>query len=251
MKTIYIGWDSREWEAYDVAKKSILAYSDWEDLRIVPLELHSLKIKALLTRPIERRGEQLWCPISEAPMSTEFAISRFCVPFLQNNGWALFIDCDVLCLADIGELFALADDKYAVMVVKHTQESGPTTKMDNQLQTFYNRKNWSSMVLWNTEHSSNQRLTREALNTWPGRDLHAFKWLNDDEIGELPNEWNYLVGVNPPMENPKLVHFTLGGCWIEAWTPAGEWDELWLKQQSLLNFKLPLEQVEPELTTVG
>jgi len=67
-------------------------------------------------------------------------------------------------------------------------------------------------VLWHVDHPANQRLTLDVLNTWPGRDLHAFKWLNDDEIGELPHEWNYLIGVDPPddVEKAKLLHYTLG-----------------------------------------
>ena len=82
--------------------------------------------------------------------------------------------------------------------------------MDGQIQTFYARKNWSSVVLWNLDHPGNKRLTLEHLNTKPGRDLHAFKWLSDDEIGELPVEWNWLVGVYEPNDQAKLLHFTLG-----------------------------------------
>ena len=59
----------------------------------------------------------------------------------------------------------------------------------------YSRKNWSSVVLWNWAHPANRRLTLEMVNTLPGRDLHAFCWLDEWEIGELPVEWNYLVGV--------------------------------------------------------
>src|SRR5205823_1871133 len=127
---------------------------------------------------------------SDAPMSTEFAISRFCVPFLQSEGWAVFADCDILCWSDINELFALANDKYAVMVVQHKPLSDTGVKMDGQMQTIYNCKNWSSLVLWNCGHPANQRLNLEKLNTWPGRHLHAFKWLQNGEIGELPEYWN-------------------------------------------------------------
>lgn len=169
-------------------------------------------------------------------MATEFAISRFCVPFLQHNGWALFVDCDIVCLADIRELFALADDRYAVMVVKHKQESGPETKMDGQAQTYYSRKNWSSVMLFNCGHPSHERLSQEDLNTWPGRDLHAFNWLEDEVIGELPAEWNWLVNVEPDMERPKIAHFTLGGPWIKDWKET-HWDGIWLDELSRLHPK--------------
>jgi len=238
--TVWIGYDPREKIAYDVAEYSIHRHN-WPTNKTVvtiALELDDVRGSGLLTRPVEMKDGRMWCPISQAPMATEFAISRFCVPFLHKDGWALFVDCDILCLSNINELFALADDKYAVMVVKHKQQMtdgvhgingdgflvhsecdqcraiamNPKThlKMDNQLQTFYARKNWSSVMLINASHPANKRLTLEALNTWPGRDLHAFKWLKDEEIGELPLEWNYLVGVSPKVERPKLIHFTLG-----------------------------------------
>ena len=132
--TVFLGWDPRETEAYEVARNSILRHTRPEQVEVIPLKLGRLH---QFTRPIERRGNQLWCPISNAPMATEFAISRFCVPLIHKEGWALFADCDIVCTADIEELFALADDRYAVMVVKHKQEAGPDTKMDGQLQTFY------------------------------------------------------------------------------------------------------------------
>ena len=190
----------------------------------MPIELCNMG--HILTRPIEKKDGRLWCPISQAPMATEFAISRFVVPFLCKSGWALFVDCDVICLADIKELFDLADDKYAVMVVKHEYVPKETTKMDGQVQTTYSRKNWSSVMLFNCSHPSNKNLTLEVLNTWPGRDLHAFKWLKDDEIGELPCEWNYLVDVNPKPDVPKLAHLTLGGPWLPEW-PGGSCDKVW------------------------
>lgn len=173
----------------------------------------------MLTRPIEQKDGRLWCPISQAPMATEFAISRFCVPFLQKSGWSLFVDSDIVCLDDIENLFALADPQYAVMCVKHNQESGPKMKMDGQIQTYYSRKNWSSVMLFNCDHPSNRNLTLEALNTWPGRDLHAFKWLKDEDIGALPPEWNILVGVQEIDDSTTMgiLHYTLGGMWLPNW----------------------------------
>lgn len=223
MKTIYMGYDKRESLAYDVALYSISKRAK------EPIIIHGLTLDSvsdILTRPIETRinendQEQLWCPISDAPMTTEFAISRFTVPFLQKSGWALFMDCDMVCLADIGELFALADNKYAVMCVKHNHN--PTEKYHDagRLQTFYRRKNWSSVVLWNMDHEANKRFTIEDLNKLPGRDLHAFFWLKDEEIGELPQEWNFLVGVNEGMlEDQKMLHYTNGSpAWGKDWQP--------------------------------
>jgi hypothetical protein len=222
--TVFLGWDSREQKAYDVARNSIWKRTQ-HPIQIIPLKLQHL---GMLTRPIEKRDGKMWCPISEAPMSTEFAISRFCVPFLKDRGWALFADCDIICWSDIKELFALADDKYAVMCVKHDNgepgtffTQGVSLKMDGQLQTFYARKNWSSVVLWNCDHPNTKRLSLQMLNTLPGRDLHAFSWLNDEEIGELPQQWNWLVNVTPGEPEKKGIwHYTLGGPWFEKYKDA-------------------------------
>jgi len=226
---IYIGYDPREHLAYEVCRHSIQSRVGIKGRYvIVPLSLKF--VEGILTRPIEMKDGKMWCPISQAPMSTEFAVSRFAIPFIERKGWHLFMDCDMLLQTDIKELFELADDKYAIMVVKHKQESGPTTKMDGQIQTYYGRKNWSSVVLWNCGHPAHKKLSLEDLNTWPGRDLHAFKWLEDDEIGELPIEWNYLVGVNEKIENPKNIHYTTGGPWFKDWGIRYPEDELWLKE---------------------
>lgn len=233
---VFIGWDSRAAIAYDVARFSIARRASVR-VRVGSLKLDALRESGLLTRPVERRDGNLWCPISQAPMATEFAISRFAVPHLQWEGWALFIDCDILCYADIAQLFALARKKYAVMVVKHEQPPAPdgTRKMDGQAQTNYARKNWSSVVLWNCEHPANARLTPEILNTWPGRDLHAFRWLKDDEIGELPAAWNHLVDVNPPCAEPKIAHLTMGGPWFKGWRfGSGSYDEQWLAESKAM-----------------
>jgi lipopolysaccharide biosynthesis glycosyltransferase len=144
----------------------------------------------------------------------------------------------MICLADIQELFNLADDKYAVMVVKHKQYNSGMVKMDGQIQTYYSRKNWSSVVLWNCNHEANKRLSLDDLNKWPGRDLHAFKWLADEEIGELPKEWNHLVGVNEPNPDAKILHFTLGGGWFEGWGNKYPEDKLWYEEYDKFKNKI-------------
>jgi len=120
-----------------------------------------------------------------------------------------------------------ADPSKAVMVVKHDHRQ-EGMKMDNQPQQSYPRKNWSSVMLFNCNHSANRRLTVEDVNRRPGRDLHRFYWLHDDEIGELPPEWNWLVGVQPKPKHPKIAHYTLGGPWLPGWRPQ-EHDDLWLE----------------------
>ena len=220
---VYIGYDSAEHEAYRVAIKTLVEHSN-----IVPEPLDSDRLHAtgLLRRTVDRRGGLYDLP-SNAPCSTDFAISRFLVPVLCQGGWALFVDCDVVFMADPRELLMHADREKAVMVVKHNHH-GTGTKMGGIPQTAYSRKNWSSVMLVNCDHHANRRLSLQDINERPGRDLHAFYWLHDSEIGELPPECNWLVGVQPKPENPKIAHFTNGGPWIENWTPA-EHDDIWME----------------------
>lgn len=219
---VYLGWDGREAEAYRVAEKSLKAVSP--SAVVTPLDAERLASFGLLRRPVDRRGS-MYDIVSNAPQSTDFAVSRFLVPHLAQTGWALFTDCDVVFLKPVEHLFALADPRFAVMVVKHQQDGGGT-KMDGQVQTAYARKNWSSVALWNASHPANRRLSLQDVNERPGRDLHSFYWLHDSEIGELPSEWNWLVGCQPKPDSPAIAHFTMGGSWLPNWKRA-EHDEIW------------------------
>lgn len=223
---VYIGHDRREIAAYTAAVKSLCAQSP--AAQITRLDATRLFDAGMLRRPQDQRGTITYDIISNAPQATEFAISRFLVPHLAHEGWALFTDCDVVFLRPIEELFRLADPRYAVMVVKHPALPVEGVKMDGQPQVAYARKNWSSVVLWNCDHPANRRLSLQDVNQRPGRDLHRFYWLADEEIGALPPEWNWLVGVQLEPANLAIAHFTLGGPWLPNWVPAPG-DDLWLQ----------------------
>jgi hypothetical protein len=209
-RAIWIGFDPREAAAFAVTRSSIKRFDHVTPIRGLVLDI--LRAKGLYYRPTEIREGRLWDVISEAPMATEFAISRFLVPVLQKSGFGLFMDCDMLARADLLPLFKLAEqhkDK-AVLCVHHDHRPIETTKMDGQVQTTYARKNWSSVMLFNCDHPSNNKLTVDLVNSVPGRDLHRFCWLNDDEIGEIGPEWNFLIGHTDPSVVPRIAHFTDG-----------------------------------------
>lgn len=206
---VYIGWDPREQQAYDVAEKSLRKHAS-VPVDVVPLRLQTLREQMMIWRRFEERDGKLYDCISHAFCSTEFAISRFYVPLLTHSGWSLFVDSDVVFLDDVAKLFALADDRYAAMCVQHPPQEESGTKMDGQVQQTYPRKNWTSVVLWNASHAANRCLHLGVLNNTPGRDLHRFCWLNDEYVGALPAEWNWLVGVQEKPAKPAIAHFTLG-----------------------------------------
>lgn len=206
---VFIGWDQNEVEAYKVACASLRAYTDNRDLEITPVGMDLVDRYDRETYRLDDNGE-LHDVISHARMTTSHAIARFFIPHITNEkGWVLFCDGDVLFRKDVRGLFALADDRYAVMVVKHNyQPKGPYKKNDMQ-QTSYPRKNWSSVMLMNLAHPQFKELTVDVLNTVTGRALHNFDWLEDRYIGELPDTWNWLVG-HSTSKDPALVHFTEG-----------------------------------------
>jgi|TARA_B100001094_G_scaffold332540_1_gene405086 lipopolysaccharide biosynthesis glycosyltransferase len=201
---VFVGYDTREDMAYQVCKHSIIARN--KDVDVRPLKQQELRDAGWYWRDEDKLA------------STEFTFTRFLVPELANfKGWAVFMDCDMILTTDIAELFAQADDKYAVMCVQHDYTPKEGMKMDGQKQTVYPRKNWSSVMLFNCGHPSNARLTQDMVNEKEinGAYLHRFSWLKDSEVGELDHTWNYLVGVYDDIEKPKLIHYTEGGPWFE------------------------------------
>lgn len=235
--SIWIGYDPRETTAFAIAKYTIRYFDKYIPIRGVVLD--DLRARGLYQRETRSRinGDGRFelidvpsiAPDYDGRISTEHANARFFVPFLAKKGWALFVDCDVMFLDNVDKLFALADPSKALMVVHHDYAPVETTKMDGQEQTAYARKNQSSVMLINCDHDAHERLTLDDLNTRPGRDLHRFYWLEDDDIGELPPEWNYLVGVSKLDVKPKLVHFTRGLPDMAGWENqehADEWRRL-------------------------
>jgi lipopolysaccharide biosynthesis glycosyltransferase len=220
---IFIGWDRREPDAYDVAHFSLRRRAT------IPVEITPIKLDDFKARGIYRRNE-------DPRATTEFTYSRFLTPFLADfQGWALFCDCDFLWLADVAELLDLADAKKALHCVKHDYRPTETTKMDGQVQTVYPRKNWSSLMLFNCDHPSVRKLTPEVVNRESGAYLHRMQWVADEDIGALPEEWNWLEGWTrrPASGTPKAVHFTRGGPWFEQWQGV-DYADLWLAERAAL-----------------
>lgn len=199
MINIFIGYDTKEEIAFHVLSHSIIKNSS-APVSITPIFLGNLK-------------KYFWRERNNLS-STEFSFSRFLTPFLsQYQGWALFMDCDMLMLGDIDELWEMRRDEYAVMVCKHDYTPKTELKFLNNVQTKYEKKNWSSFMLMNCDKC--KELTVPYVNEASGLELHQFKWLESDEmIGTIPLEWNWLAEEYPKIENPKNIHYTLGGPWF-------------------------------------
>ena len=200
MINIFIGYDNKERVAYNVLSHSIIQNST-KPVAITPIALNNLKDDFV------RERNNL--------SSTEFSFSRFMIPHLMNyQGWALFMDCDMLMFEDVSELWRMRDDSKAIQVCKHDYVPKTDTKFLGQVQTKYPKKNWSSFMLMNCKKCTT--LTPDYVNKASGLELHQFKWLESEElIGELPLEWNWLVGEYEYKEDVKNVHYTEGGPWFE------------------------------------
>jgi len=211
---VFIGYDPRESVAFYT-----LAHSIWRrasrPVSIVPLSLPHLT--EIHDRPYERF------------QSNDFTFTRWLVPYLcRYEGWAIFVDCDMLVMRDIAELWDLRDPMYAVQVVKHRYRPPEQKKYLGNEQDHYEKKNWSSVMLMNCERCT--ELTPGYVQIAPRLDLHQFKWLEDDTlIGTLPAEWNYLVGYGDRNPDAALIHFTIGGPYFREYFGT-EHTDTWLME---------------------
>lgn len=205
---IFVGYDPRERIAFHACVESILDNAS-VPVSITPLYQPTLKEFVMPTH------------LDGYKPSNGFIFTRFLTPYLSNyRGKALFLDGDMIVQGDVGELMELDLGGIGVRVVKHDYQPKYATKYLNNVNKAYPRKNWSSVILWNCGFYPNSYLTPEAVGSATGEYLHQFKWLSESQIGELPKEWNYLVGEDNQAQDPKLIHFTNG---IPAWD---EWREL-------------------------
>ena len=223
---IFIGYEEREHEAYEVCKYSLeyqnqcrketgtWAWDDYPDI----IQLRSTEIKEYK----RDHGE---------PQSTDFTFTRFWCPYLCDfEGFSLFVDCDFLFLAHPIEILKHIDTRKAVSVVQHPEYLPKgDIKMDGIAQHRSKRKNWASLIVFNNEHPSNKILEPDYLNNHlPGLDFHHLAWLDDSEIGSIPMEWNCLDQYYH-IENPKAIHYTEGGPWFDGYRDC-EYGDDWKKE---------------------
>jgi hypothetical protein len=211
---VYIGYDRQEIVAYHVLCQSIVETCS-RPVRFTPINLASLK--------------GAWSREMLPQQSTEFSFSRFLTPWLSGfSGWSLFMDCDMLVRADLAELFALADDRYAVMCCQHDYAPRDEVKFLHHAQAKYAKKNWSSVMLLNNARC--RALTPDYVATASGLELHQFRWLaSEAEIGALPLEWNWLVGEYAFNPHALIAHFTRGGPYFPDYAAcdyADEWQAM-------------------------
>lgn len=194
MIRLMVGFDPRESVAFHTFVQSVI------DVTSVPVSVTPLVLSAL-----PGYSE------THTDGSNTFIYSRFLTPYLAGfNGWAIFADGDMICREDLKELWDLRNENYAVMVAKHDYRTKAAQKYLGNKNENYPKKNWSSVILWNCSHPKNRVLTPEFVMSKDGKFLHRFSWLVDENIGEIPIQWNWLTTEYPNNPSAKLLHFTLG-----------------------------------------
>jgi hypothetical protein len=211
MIRVFVGIDYREMVSAHVLMHSIMARTS-EPVALCPITVGSLP------KAFTRKRDSL--------ATNEFSDLRFLVPYFSGyEGWSIFMDCDMLCRADIAQLWAQRNSRYSVMCVKHDHRPAEQTKYLGTKQTQYPKKNWSSVMLFN--NPACRVLTPAYISNASGLDLHRFNWLeSEQQIGDLPQSWNHLVGYLPYEESANLVHWTIGGPWFHEYADANyaaEW----------------------------
>lgn len=226
MIKVFVGYDRREPVLFSVLSHSIHTHAS-KPVLISPLLITELK--------------NIYWRKLDPLQSTEFSFSRFLVPYLCGyEGWAIFVDNDMVVKSDINKLWEMRDDRYAVMCVKHSHNPKEILKFRNSVQTKYEKKNWSSMMLFNCAKCKG--LSLDYVNSASGLELHQFKWLASESlIGELPKVWNHLVDYDDYDENACLVHYTSGGPYFEEYRNCG-YAEDWIKaREHMMSANVSLE----------
>ena len=213
MINVFIGFDEGEKVSYHILSESIRRQSS------VPVSITPLCLSNLPEFKRELQPNQ----------STEFAFSRFLVPYLSEyKGWSLFLDCDMMFRDNIKNLWDMIDENKSIMCCKHDYTPKQNVKFRGAKNEPFPKKNWSSFMLMNNERC--KMLTKEFVETATGLELHQFKWTHEENIGELPLEWNWLVGEYDYNKNAKNVHWTLGGPYFKDYAKsdyADEWFRLY------------------------
>ena len=235
MIRVFIGYDATESAAYHVLAHSIMRRAS-EPVSITPVRRSMLR-------------DLFWRERDDSE-STDFSLSRFILPALCDySGYGIFMDCDMLCLTDIAELWEQRDPDIAVHCVKHDYTPKEKVKFLGNIQYAYPRKNWSSVVVWNCGHPSNKKVDLEFVHNGTGAELHRFSWLNDEEIGELDINWNWLVGEyasETAKKEVKNIHWTVGGPYFNEYSHV-EFSDEWHKMEAKMT---RCDQLQPRLYRV-
>lgn len=225
---VFVGYDTREHAAWLVCRDTLIQ-PDLDkaplDVAVHPLSHRELRRRGLFSRPwATDQAGQLWDLRDRRPFSTEFSHSRFLVPHLARelgveSGSAVFVDCDFMFLRPITEMLDAVSHSKPLSVIKHDpRRVREGVKMDGQSQLTYDRKLWSSLMVFNMGHPDTKLFNPHFVNTWTGASLHGLIGFDDSDIGEIEEDWGWVPGLSRRyVDVPSAVHWSLGGPWLPGY----------------------------------
>ncbi len=220
---VYVGYDAREHAAWMVCRDSLAR----EGVGVVPLRHQELRAEGLFDRPWGTNEIGQMVDVRDGrPFSTAFSHTRFLTPILGKAAgarWAVFVDCDFLFRTPIRRLIENLEERNAgkaLYCVQHKFRDSGALKMDGQVQENYQRKLWSSLMVWDLSVQASAQLTAPDVNHLAGGDMHRLCWLKDEEIGSLDTSWNWIPDLSDPEIIPDAVHWSFGGPWFPKYEDA-------------------------------
>lgn len=201
MLRIFAGFDPREEVGTHVFTSSVLEHAS-EPVAIT--HLHKPTLEAAFGKNF-------------AEGTNAFTMSRFLVPALCDFAGqpVVFVDgADMICMDDICKIVRDADPLAPVSVVKHSYKTrNPRKYRGTGMEAAnedYERKQWAAVMVMQPWHMCWRHLTPDKVAAMKMIDLLQFRFLRDDQIGELPMRWNWLAdehGMNP---DAAILHWTAG-----------------------------------------
>jgi hypothetical protein len=230
---LVVGWDEREAVGGHVFLQSVIENCS------LPVDVTVITPKILNGLGVGTDG------------TNAFSKARFLTPYLCGYlGHAIFADgADMLCRADLADLWAQRDGRSAVKVVKHDYTPknsrkyvGTDMESDNEP---YPRKQWSSVVLWWCGYTGHRQLTPKFVQDESGKFLHRFSWIPDERIGDLDKSWNYLVDEDGQAQAAKIVHWTNGLPGFQHYESveySDEWKKTWGSMNAGMQYQMTLSR---------
>lgn len=209
---IYVGYDSQQPFGHDMCVNSIRYYNPTVEI----VKLDKKKIQDEYGKILHRDG------------STEFTYTRFLTPMLNDyKGIAIYCDDDFLWQCDPLLLLLSINSKDALSVVKHEiTQNYSDEKLNGKINQLYDRKLWSSLMVFNCGHADNKKLDLNFVNHHSGEFLHQLKWT--ECISNIPHRFNwceeackYCDAADGDISQAAAIHFTRGGPWLP-----GNWDHI-------------------------
>ncbi|KAF3362331.1 Uncharacterized protein PHSC3_001160 [Chlamydiales bacterium STE3] len=214
---VFIGTEPKQWLPTEVLRWSIQRRTS-----------QAVEFQELKHLPLNLKGE----------MYTGFSFYRFAIPeTCQYKGRAIYLDADIVVLADIHELIQLEMEGQGALArpLKPGTNSGRYTSvmlLDNEKLRHWDMKVWVEKI------NQNQALYNDTLWVAPNG-------LNSQDFGDLPAYWNHLDQYD---QTTKMIHYT--NVPMQPWKKAGHpFAAIFLKElrSAVDEDEIPVDAIEREI----